>query len=862
MAEKQDRNNDNNEQQQQTMSSEPNSVALTQPPLHHTDEEGGKHSSDINQSQPGLSGQDYASATNHGRQVIHDFFYPHRQQPQQKQQPPFVEKDDAILPSSPKLGMTTADPSLSSRLEDGPNGHDRARLGPNNRIIEDSTRPRRRKAPTPTLDVPATVDGSHQQQPSQSHQEMGNVDGTVGNALPLPVEGDSAYRTQEQQDKKFVEQFWTGYDEILILSLFTQIGILCRLGAAYWFRYFDGVFHADSALFTNLPLNCLSCFVMGMLCSGESLMEIINTRFTPPRLQQDLHREAQISHRAQLAQFMEDSDDEDLEEMETAGTTRRRKKRGRQPRRRNRTKTVLQSQQNQSVLQELREVQLLAWERRIRASKCLLLFPVKQEDVDVVEDYFSDGYRRESPRVNSNVQEGRQGQNFEMTEEWTDEIADESLTGFADEGDFDDLILEEEDNNGHDSEPGDDSILSTSSGTLAPPVGPSNRQSRNIAHPIVAHSAMDNNNNADATATVGRMHAAGVPHIRARQYARVEGGNVIDYGTHDNPDLDQMITTVATGVSKNISRMRRVNLANGWDVGTSPEEKSADLMLGLRDGLCGALSSFSSWISSMVHLFRTAQIGQAFVGLMLGIQLPLIAYRFGQYVSVYIFVWRCRREKRRDERRGYGIQLHMDDEGPGIQPSNPGEDISESATNQIGRTKGRRTVHDEDSEVPSVRAIITALFITSLVAQLTSLNFFYEPEDRLLALSMLFSPLGVLARWRMMKFNSWRPSFPIGTFACNVTACALAGTLGTVLAGNPGPTERIVLVSIIAGFGGTLSSVARFLVEIIAGLDPILFRLDGLYYAITSVFCGLMVSLVFSASVDWADRTDSSSTTP
>lgn len=263
----------------------------------------------------------------------------------------------------------------------------------------------------------------------------------------------------------------------------------------------------------------------------------------------------------------------------------------------------------------------------------------------------------------------------------------------------------------------------------------------------------------------------------------------------------------------------------------------------------------------MVHLFRTAQIGQAFVGLMLGIQLPLIAYRFGQYVSVYIFVWRCRREKRRDERRGYGIQLHMmDDEGLAVQPSNSGDDMSESPSNN--RTKGRRTVHDEESEVPSVRAIITALFITSLVAQLTSLNFFYEPEDRLLALSMLFSPLGVLARWRMMKFNSWHPSFPIGTFSCNVTACALAGTLGTVLAGNPGPTERIVLVSIIAGFGGTLSSVARFLVEIIAGLDPILFRLDGLYYAIISVFCGLMVSLAFSASVDWADRTYSSTATP
>jgi fluoride ion exporter CrcB/FEX len=87
----------------------------------------------------------------------------------------------------------------------------------------------------------------------------------------------------------------------------------------------------------------------------------------------------------------------------------------------------------------------------------------------------------------------------------------------------------------------------------------------------------------------------------------------------------------------------------------------------------------------------------------------------------------------------------------------------------------------------------------------------------------------------------------------NITACALSGTLGTLLAGNPGPRQRTALVAIIAGFGGTLSSVARFIIEILSLIDPILFRLDGVYYAIASAFWGLVVSYVFSASVDWAD---------
>lgn len=274
----------------------------------------------------------------------------------------------------------------------------------------------------------------------------------------------------------------------------------------------------------------------------------------------------------------------------------------------------------------------------------------------------------------------------------------------------------------------------------------------------------------------------------------------------------------------------------------------------------------------MVNLIRDGSIGHAFVGILLGIQLPIVAYRFGQYVSVYIFIFRVRRESKNDERRGYGIQLtisdddgvassHVDDSTTG-QLRQPSYDSNDSSCSDYGhrripsRTKGRRTVHDEDAEVPSIRAIFTALFILCLVAQLTSMTFFRNSEDRLLALSLLFSPLGVLARWRMMKFNKWRPSFPIGTFACNILACALSGTLGGLIAGNPGEEERIVLVGIVAGFGGTLSSVARFVVETLSLLDPMLFRLDGLYYALTSIVAGLLVSFVFATSVDWADSVE------
>ena len=623
----------------------------------------------------------------------------------------------------------------------------------------------------------------------------------------------TVYAEQERQDKAFVQNFWTVYDEILILSLFTQVGILCRLGAAYWFHYFDSVFHSNSALFTSLPLNCLSCFVMGLLCSGESLMEIIETRFTPPRLQQDLHREAieqleDCEESEMIYETHEGSNESNYNDNETRRGWRRRRKRRKDKDTKIRSRGLFRRQrqsqsQNPDIFDELREVQLLAWERRIRSSVCLLLFPVKKEDVDIVDNYFDNNYQENSCQdfVQRGAEEEKEPESvlFRSKHNADNHYATPSddrhvATGGFDGG-FDDLVFEEEIDNCTKAYETEMKVFSSSksSSSSEPTMGQSSQGEKTLAKTSL-ESVQDEH--VDIHTEQGLTNTHGNVHVSSRQYRQVQGENVVDYGTQNNPDLDQIISSMATDVSNKISFIGRVNLANGWDVGTSPEEKSEDLTLGLRDGLCGALSSFSSWISSMVNLFRTGQIGKGFVGLTIGIQLPIVAYRFGQYVSVYIFAWRCRREKRRDERRGYGLQVHTSDEP--ISTGSP-MDSNEALSISSPRTKGRRTVHDEESEVPSIRAIFTALFIICLVAQLTSLSFFKKPEDRLLALSLLFSPLGVLARWRMMKFNSWRPGFPLGTFACNVTACALSGTLGSLLAGKPGPRERIALVSIIAG---------------------------------------------------------------
>jgi fluoride ion exporter CrcB/FEX len=791
-----------------------------------------------------------------GRKALHAFFYPTRRQ---SASVPFTN------PTGPDPPETVDTSSHETQNAKAPPTATNSQRDPSFPTTDNTTPPpgrqpldplTSRQPPTPPSQPPTSQKPPPppSQQPSQ-----------------LPIEEDPDLLEQERQDREYVERFWTAYDDFLILSLFTQFGIICRLAAAYWFRVFDAVFRNDSALFTVLPLNCLSCFVMGLLSSGESLMQIISTRFTPPRLQQEIYRESATED---FEDFSNDRFD-DNDRMRS-----RRRNRTRQRRQPNPTRSWQPAQLN--LQDELREVQLLALERRIRASSCLFLFPVKKEDVDVVENYFGDGFK------------SRKSEHSQEEEKREEEYCASSDDGFSfdehdlyldEECEFDDLASSEEEE--LDDLGGDDVIRRTgnyddppAAATSAPntpsaiPPVTVNLQAKLLQTPSPANAPQaqlteDDSKPSAAISDVerqdlppeapegGRTHAATNPRLRNRQYGQINGGNVVDYGNAEHPDLDLMISNVATGVAEKVSRISRVSLADGWDVGTSPEEKCEDLMLGLRDGLCGALSSFSSWISSMVVLLKGGQIGEAFVGLGLGIQLPIVAYRFGQNVAVYIFIWRCRRETRRDERRGYGIRLSTDDlsdDDRSNESLHSGDTLN--STPRHKRTKGRRTVQEEESETPSVRAIITALFMMMFVAQVTSLFFFYEPEDRLLALSLLFSPLGVLTRWRLSKFNSWRPNFPIGTFACNVAACALAGTLGTILAGNPGPRERIVLVSVIAGFGGTLSSVARFIVEILAGMDPLLFRIDGLYYAVSSVFWGIVVSFVFAASVDWADSVE------
>lgn len=811
-------------------------------------------------------------------EALHSFFYPpvrdreHAYANFQRGSPPDNAQDDEEEEEHANKDASSP-PVAQQRQSQGPSGqrHTTNRRGRHGASPENtnSNNPNRRRRRNPLRSA------------SNAPQQHNARHGTRG-ATPHQQEFDQHFYEQQQQDKKFVEKFWTAYDDIIILSLFTQVGIVARLAVSTWFTFFDGVFSNDSPLFVNLPLNCLSCFLLGMLASGESLMEIIATRFSPPRLQQALHdrqlearrkgrmegggskhgnnnniqaerdngggggggisRAASSSSGDEFVNLDGESDDgeggssddgmmmqfdPDHQTSRQGPWLRRRRRRSRRRKRRaKRTRTDRPDrfwwEPPVRLDEELRDVQLLALERRIRQSKCLLLFPIKKEDVDVMEHYFDEGYRKDNDdNEEEATQEDGDAEALEGAEccsqDGSSEDGEEAIARREMQRVMDarlslenDLAFEESD----DPELARKCQQASKSRKGPDPVAGASPSSQNAA-------------NGTSTSTATRRPSSDSVDLHGSQPAP---------GT----DLNQMVHEVSANVTENITRLQRANLADGWDVGTTPEAMSDDLMLGLRLGFCGALSSFSSWNSAMINLIRNGHIGDAFVGYMLGLQLPIVAYRFGQHVAVFCFIWRCRQETRRDERRGYGIRVAMNENSERDGPVDEDqENLRESS----------------ERETPSIRAVATALFIMALVTQSTSIFFYTDPESRVVALSLLFSPLGVIARWRLARYNNWRPTFPIGTFSCNILACALSGGLGTLLAGNPSERQRLVLVSFINGFGGTLSSVAAFIVEILSGIDPVLLRFDGAVYALLSIFWAMVVGFLFTASADWADET-------
>ncbi|KAG1680587.1 hypothetical protein FOA52_015035 [Chlamydomonas sp. UWO 241] len=81
--------------------------------------------------------------------------------------------------------------------------------------------------------------------------------------------------------------------------------------------------------------------------------------------------------------------------------------------------------------------------------------------------------------------------------------------------------------------------------------------------------------------------------------------------------------------------------------------------------------------------------------------------------------------------------------------------------------------------------------------------------------SILFAPFGCIGRWQLGRLNGSAAWFPIGTFTANIAACVIDYALQAIrVTHDRSPLETAVLMGIMTGLNGSLSTVSTWVLEL------------------------------------------------
>lgn len=116
-----------------------------------------------------------------------------------------------------------------------------------------------------------------------------------------------------------------------------------------------------------------------------------------------------------------------------------------------------------------------------------------------------------------------------------------------------------------------------------------------------------------------------------------------------------------------------------------------------------------------------------------------------------------------------------------------------------------------------------------------------------LLFSCLFASLGTYLRWHLSPFNSCFRNFKLGTFVVNVAGAWLLGGVACILElYAKGELIHDILVGVSSGFCGCLTTISTFAVE----LSSLPLR-SSYVYALSSVFAAQVGIVVVRGTVQW-----------
>lgn len=282
------------------------------------------------------------------------------------------------------------------------------------------------------------------------------------------------------------------------------------------------------------------------------------------------------------------------------------------------------------------------------------------------------------------------------------------------------------------------------------------------------------------------------------------------------------------------------------------------LQTGVRTGLCGSITTFSSWMLETMTTAIQNNLWMNAIGMIIvGLYCSIISYVMGTHLALFIDKTVNKepvleeqvtfKEEQAEAALGLSTQQASLSELEDIEPDIPvlvplseDEMISSNlsghverimeAKERLGKLEGRvpeqrsKTSGGEKAKwtLQVVDVVIVALLVCITVA--TSCGVAYEIKHvwlRQIWLALLLGPFGCLCRWLLSRLNyqiegDWK-WFPLGTFIANILAATIDFCLQAVLIRtSPAYWGTLVINSIELGFCGCMSTVSTLITEIVA----------------------------------------------
>jgi CrcB protein len=220
------------------------------------------------------------------------------------------------------------------------------------------------------------------------------------------------------------------------------------------------------------------------------------------------------------------------------------------------------------------------------------------------------------------------------------------------------------------------------------------------------------------------------------------------------------------------------------------------LFLGLGTGLCGSITTFSSWSLLVVRSLADSgtgiqdgviyQINAALAYLIIGLATSFGGLYMGNHLHSIPFL----NSRKALKRRGCVF-------------------VKSKTTYQFTPTGwSLQSWNWQDYLVVSFSILC---FLSCLLPIILS------EASRKITFSMLFAPLGTWIRWRLSVLNVKNAHFPYGTFAANVVGtvllCGIYFAEMTVLTSSVTPILCPILYGLANGFCGCLTTISTFILE-------------------------------------------------